>query len=71
MGKQKILHQQDWLSAWYDQVDKSGFMSFGTIARVIQAPYLNIINFFDDDQSTQQVNLSMQRLKHLGLHSEA
>ncbi len=35
------------LARWYDQVDKSGFLSFGTIARTIQSHYLNIINFFD------------------------
>lgn len=31
---------------WYDQVDKSGFLSFGTIARTIQTHYLQIVNFF-------------------------
>lgn len=31
---------------WYDQVDKSGFLSFGTIVRTIQTHYLNIVNFF-------------------------
>lgn len=35
------------LARWYDQVDKSGFLSFGTISRTIQTHYLNIINFFD------------------------
>ena len=35
------------LARWYDQVDKSGFLAFGTIARTIQTHYLNIINFFD------------------------
>lgn len=35
------------LARWYDRVDKSGFLSFGTIARTIQTHYLNIINFFD------------------------
>lgn len=35
------------LARWYDQVDKSGFLSFGTIARTIQSHYQNIINFFD------------------------
>lgn len=35
------------LARWYDQVDKSGFLSFGTIVRTIQTHYLNIINFFD------------------------
>lgn len=31
---------------WYDQVDKSGFLSFGTIVRTIQTHYLDIVNFF-------------------------
>lgn len=35
------------LARWYDQVDKSGFLSFGTISRTIKTHYLNIINFFD------------------------
>ena len=35
------------LARWYDQVDKSGFLAFGTVARTIQSHYLNIINFFD------------------------
>lgn len=35
------------LARWYNQVDRSGFLPFGTIARTIQAHYLNIINFFD------------------------
>ncbi len=31
---------------WYDQVDRSGFLAFGTIVRTIQTHYLEIINFF-------------------------
>lgn len=34
------------LAHWYDQVDKSGFLSFGTVARTIQTHYLNIVGFF-------------------------
>lgn len=34
------------LARWYDQVDKTGFLSFGTVARSIQAHYLKIINYF-------------------------
>ena len=34
------------LARWYDMVDKSGFLSFGTIARTIQSHYREIINFF-------------------------
>ena len=31
---------------WYDQVDRSNFLSFGTIVRTIQTHYLEIVNFF-------------------------
>ena len=34
------------LAHWYDQVGKSGFLSFGTVARTIQTHYLNIVGFF-------------------------
>ena len=34
------------LAHWYDEVDKSGFPSFGTIARTIQTHYLRIVAFF-------------------------
>lgn len=34
------------LARWYDLVDRSGFLSFGTVARTIQTHYLNIVNFF-------------------------
>ena len=36
------------LARWYDKVDKSAFLPFGTIARTIQSHYINIINFFDN-----------------------
>lgn len=35
------------LANWYDKMHRSGFLSFGTIARTIQSHYLNIIHFFD------------------------
>lgn len=35
------------LARWYDQVDKSEFLSFGTVARSIQVHYLKIINYFE------------------------
>ena len=34
------------LARWYEEVDKSGFESFGTIARTVQAHYQRIVNFF-------------------------
>lgn len=35
------------LARWYDEVDKSGFLTFGRVTRSIQTHYLNIINFFE------------------------
>jgi len=46
------------LARWYDQVDKSGFLSFGTVARTIQSHYLNIINFFNN-RSTNAASESL------------
>lgn len=34
------------LASWYDEVDKSGFEAFGTVARTIQTHYLRIVAFF-------------------------
>ena len=31
---------------WYDQVERSNFLAFGTIVRTIQTHYLEIVNFF-------------------------
>jgi len=31
---------------WYDQINRSGFLSFGTIVRTIQSHSLEIVNFF-------------------------
>ena len=35
------------LARWYDEVDKSGFLAFGRVARSIQTHYLEVINFFE------------------------
>ncbi len=35
------------LARWYDEVDKSGFLAFGRVARSIQTHYINIINLFN------------------------
>jgi transposase len=35
------------LARWYDEVDRSGFLAFGRVARSIQTHYLEIINFFE------------------------
>lgn len=34
------------LARWYDEVDKSGFEAFGTVARTVQTHYGRIVNFF-------------------------
>lgn len=34
------------LASWYDEVDKSGFEAFGTVARTIQTHYLRTVAFF-------------------------
>lgn len=34
------------LAYWYDRVDRSGFLPFGTIARTIQFHYINMVSFF-------------------------
>lgn len=36
------------LARWYDRVEKTGFKSFGTVARSIQYHYQTILNFFDN-----------------------
>ena len=36
------------LARWYDQVDRSGFDSFGTVSRSIQHNYQYILNFFEN-----------------------
>ena len=36
------------LARWYDQVDRSGFNSFGTVSRSIQHNYQYILNFFEN-----------------------
>ena len=35
------------LARWYDEVDRSGFLAFGRVARSIQTHYPEIINFFE------------------------
>lgn len=35
------------LAQWYDRVDNSGILAFGSISRTIQSHYLTILNYFD------------------------
>ena len=54
------------LAHWYDQVDKSGFLSFGTVARTIQTHYLNIVGIFlKDAPPMPRVSPSMLKSKLL------
>jgi len=36
------------LAQWYDQVEKSGIETFGTVSRSIQMNYITILNFFNN-----------------------
>jgi len=36
------------LAKWYDEVERSGFKSFGTVSRSIQNNYQYILNFFEN-----------------------
>jgi len=36
------------LAKWYDEVDRSGLKSFGTVSRSIQNNYQYILNFFEN-----------------------
>jgi transposase len=51
------------LARWYDQVDRSGFLSFGTIARTIQTHYQNIINFFNNRSTNAAVESFNAKIK--------
>lgn len=53
------------LAHWYDQVDKSGFLSFGTVARTIQTHYLNIVGFLKDAPPMPRVSPSILKSKLL------
>ena len=48
------------LARWYDEVEKSGFLAFGRVARSVQMHYREIINFFDR-RSTNAASESLCR----------
>ncbi|GHU81150.1 hypothetical protein FACS1894145_8130 [Bacteroidia bacterium] len=53
---------------WYDQVDKSGFLSFGTIVRTIQTHYLDIVNFFHNrstNAASESFNAKIKSFRRL------
>ena len=45
------------LAKWYDEVNKSGFLAFGRVARSIQTHYLEIINYFERHSTNANQNL--------------
>ena len=54
------------LARWYDEIDRSGFLSFGRVARSIQVHYLNIINFFEHrstNASSESFNAKIKAFK--------
>lgn len=51
------------LARWYDEVDKSGFLTFGRVARSIQVHYLNIINFFERRSTNAASEVFNARIK--------
>ena len=54
------------LARWYDEVDKSGFLAFGRVARSIQTHYLNIINFFErraNNASSESFNAKLKAFR--------
>ncbi len=56
------------LARWYGMVDRSGFQSFGRVARSIQMHYLNIINFFDwrsTNAASESFNAKIKQLRTL------
>lgn len=48
---------------WYDQVDKAGFLPFGTIVRTIQTHYLEIVNFFHNRSTNAAVESFNAKIK--------
>jgi len=52
------------LARWYDMVDRSGFLSFGTIARTIESHYMEIINFFDRRSTNAAVESFNAKIKN-------
>ncbi len=55
------------LALWYNQVEKSSFNSFNTIARTIQNQYEKILNFFDrrsTNASAESFNAKVKALRN-------
>ena len=48
---------------WYEMVDRSGFLAFGTIVRTIQTHYLEIVNFFHNRSTNAAVESFNAKIK--------
>lgn len=62
------------LAKWYDEVEKSGFKTFGTVSRSIQNNYQYILNFFENrstNASAESFNAKVKafRLQFRGVRS--
>lgn len=56
------------LARWYEEVDKSGFLSFGTVGRTIQTHYLRIIAFFKNratNAASESFNAKIKQFRAL------
>ena len=51
------------LAQWYDRVEKAGYESFKTVARSIEAHYLNILNYFDHGSSNASAESFNAKIK--------
>ena len=56
------------LARWYEEVDKSGFLSFGTVGRTIQTHYLGIVAFFKNratNAASESFNAKIKQFRAL------
>jgi len=56
------------LARWYDEVDKSRFLPFGTVGRSIQTHYLRIVAFFKNratNAASESFNAKIKQFRAL------
>lgn len=51
------------LAQWYDRVDKTQFLSFGTVARTIQSHYETILNYFENPSTNASAESFNAKIK--------
>ncbi len=56
------------LARWYDEVDKSGILTFGRFARSIQTHYMDIINFFERSATNAAAESFNAKIKEFRAH---